>query len=136
MTDIKKKARELLSRAETHGTSVVISLDDMRAIEAALQQHEPEYDRELIENMLADYRTFHRSLFTLAAIEKQMLLLEEAINADAAGVHTAKAAPDAVSALVKKWRKQAETHGARTSTGNDHALFANELEAALKGGKA
>lgn len=33
--------------------------------------------------------------------------------------------------LIAKGRKQADEHGVRQFTGNDHALFANELEAAL-----
>lgn len=38
---------------------------------------------------------------------------------------------DAMVELIQKWRKLAEQHGVRTFTGNDHALFANELEVAL-----
>lgn len=41
---------------------------------------------------------------------------------------------DAVTSLVAKWRRQAAEHGVRTFTGNDHALFANELESLLAGG--
>lgn len=33
--------------------------------------------------------------------------------------------------LAAKWDRNAADHGARTFTGNDHALFANELRAAL-----
>lgn len=41
-----------------------------------------------------------------------------------------------VEGLVAKWREQAEVHGVRTFTGNDHALFANELDAALAADRA
>lgn len=45
--------------------------------------------------------------------------------------HPAPVVDDAMRELIQKWRKLAEQHGVRTFTGNDHALFANELEAAL-----
>ncbi len=36
-----------------------------------------------------------------------------------------------VRALADKWDRQAAEHGVRQFTGNDHALFANELRAAM-----
>lgn len=164
MTDIKQKVRELLSRAETHGTSVVISLDDMRAIEAALQQREPEYDRELIADMLGNYANIGGGVFATDLIRGQALLLIAATNAHAAGVHTAKVGfsadeaelrrilgdsigaktvidlellrkqVDAVSALVEKWRAMRREYDG--SAGDALYNCADELEAALKGGKA
>jgi hypothetical protein len=38
---------------------------------------------------------------------------------------------DALRALSKRWRQIGAEHGPRIFTGNDHLLFANELDAAL-----
>lgn len=53
------------------------------------------------------------------------------VIADALRHQPAPVVDDAMRELIQKWRKLAEQHGVRTFTGNDHALFANELEAAL-----
>lgn len=50
----------------------------------------PEYDRELIAEMLDDLTAGTQTKYTLTAIAEQTRLLREADNRDAAGVHTAK----------------------------------------------
>lgn len=38
---------------------------------------------------------------------------------------------NSVRLLIEKWREIGAKHGVRHFTGNDHLLFANELEAVL-----
>ena len=130
---------------------------------SVMQQREPEYDRELIADMLGNYANIGGGVFATDLIRRQALLLIAATNAHAAGVHTAKVGfsadeaelrrilgdsigaktvidlellrkqVDAVSALVEEWRAMRREYDG--SAGDALYNCADELEAALKGGK-
>ena len=85
--------------------------------------------------------TIRMGRMLLAAMAEEVRAAGCVVNLDASPVVTntrAEAAERAreesfirVAKLAERWDRIADTHGARTFTGNDHRLFANELRAAI-----
>jgi len=89
----------------------------------------PEYDRELIAEMLTDERSMPVSSYSREAINEQVSLLRAADNRDAEGVHTARREVSVPSreACFDLWMATDEDH---SSLGEHIHRFAKSLPAA------